>query len=129
MNRFISRYGPLIAVIGGLMFLVFGVIRSINLITYKPTEAVVIQFSEEYDTIDDTYKQTATVEYEVDNVKYEAVLDDYTESYYVGKTVKIKYNPKYPSKIITSNIKLPLILVAFGSVCIIGGVFGQIRRK
>ncbi|MBR5341748.1 MAG: hypothetical protein IK151_07470 [Erysipelotrichaceae bacterium] len=129
MNRFLNRYGPLIAVIGGIMFLTFGVIRSVNLITYKPTEAVVIQFVEEYDTIDDTYKQTATVEYEVDNMKYEAVLDDYTENYYVGKTVKIKYNPKDPNKIITSSFKLPILLVAFGSVCIIGGVFGQARRR
>ena len=129
MNRFFNRFGPLIAIIGGVMFLVFGTIRSINLFTYKPTQATVIKFEEEYNTIEDTIEQKATVEYEVDNVRYEAVLDDYTDKYYVGKIVKIKYDPKDPTKIITDRMTLPLILIGFGTVCIIGGIVGQSKRR
>ena len=129
MNKLLNKYGTLIAIIGGIMFLTLGVIRSINLFTYKPAEAVVIKFEEEYDSIEETTKQTATVEYEVDNVRYEAVLDDYTEEYYVGKTVKIKYDPKDPGKIITASFRLPLIMIGFGTVCLLGGVIGQISRR
>ena len=129
MNRFIQKYGALIAVIGGIMFLVLGAIRSVSLLSYKPVEATVISYEEEYNTVEDTLEPTAIVEYEVDGKKYEAELDDYTQKYYVGKTVNIKYNPKDPQKIIPATFTIPLIQVGFGLLCLFGGIVGMANRR
>ena len=129
MNRFLSRYGVFIVLIGGIMFLVMGVIRSVNLLSYKPTDAVVSKYEEEYDSINDEIDKTVIVEYEVDGKKYEASLDDLTQEYYVGKTVKIKYNPKEPQKVITATLTIPLIQIGFGAVLLFGGVVGLGRRR
>ena len=129
MNRFIQKYGALIAVIGGIMFLVLGAIRSVSLLSYKPVEATVISYEEEYNTVEDTLEPTAIVEYEVDGKKYEAELDDYTQKYYVGKTVNIKYNPKDPQKIITATFTIPLIQVGIGLLCLFGGIVGMANRR
>ena len=129
MNRFINRYGTLIAIAAGIMFLFFGMIRSVSFFTYRSTEAVVISYEEEYDTVNETVEPTAIVEYEVDGKRYETELDDYTQKYYVGKTVKIKYDPNDPQKIITASFVLPLIQIGFGALCIFGGIVGLANRR
>lgn len=70
------------------------------------------------------------IEYTVDDVEYEQILDEYNSEMYIGKKITVYYDPKNPSDVRTGSLLLPIIFTSIGGgFIIIGSVFLIINIK
>lgn len=127
-----------------IMFVIVGVfILAISIYAYHATNAmdgattaVITDIVESQEWVDygqeSTYETvyTAYVTYEVDGVKYENVefgrCDSKTK---VGDTVEIVYDTKDPSRMTSSDNKVPIITGVVSSLSIIFGIWQMIKKK
>ncbi len=117
----------LLAILAGLVFVGFGVFNLIQQSKYIETTAVVSNVDYEYDYVDEETDVEITVRYTVDGKEYESILNSTSTNYKVGDTLKIKYDPKDPSKVINASKSYAFIAIGFGLLVIIICVFSLLR--
>ena len=83
---------------------------------YKETTAEITRFESKMSS-DDAF--TTYVSYVVDGKTYDNVdCGQYSSTYYVGKTIKIYYDPNDPGVIVADSIILEVIFLACGVLCL-----------
>ena len=100
---------------------------------YEETTATIVSIEEDPnyvpdpDTVNDV-QYIVTAKYTVDGKEYTRTLDSYDPSYQVGGEVKIKYDPKDPSKI-SSGFGIGLYAMIAGGVILIIIIFVTVKKK
>ena len=117
----------LLAILAGLVFIGFGVFNLIQQGKYIETTAVVSNVDYEFDYVDEETDVEITVRYTVDGKEYESILNSTSTNYKVGDTLKIKYDPKDPSKVINASKSYAFIAIGFGLLVVIICVFSLLR--
>ena len=113
---------PAILLLGGLLFLVSGVIKYTQVTGYPQTNAMITQIDWEPGVGEESDKYTVYVRYSVGGTTYDRQLDNYKSSYREGQTIPIRYNPKNPETITALNMPATILITAFGGVLLVGGV-------
>ena len=124
----VERYaGPVICIIGSVLFVALGIIKLINIASFKPVTATIVRIEEDTSAVDEDgvpeYTYTAYARYEVGGQIYEEQLDGFENSYEQGNEIKILYNPEDPSDITVPKRSIGYILIAFGALLFIAGGF------
>lgn len=93
---------------------------------YILSDAIVISYEKSYDS-DNHTSYGIIAEYKVDGKKYKIYPNTYVDRKSklkkIGDIVKIRYNPNLPSEAIWENDKTSFVLLIFGMIFIIVGVF------
>ena len=114
---------PLLAILVGLVFVVFGIINFSQHNRYIGTTAVVSKvtvtetFSDEPDDIE------IMVRYTVDGIEYESVLNNTSTGLKEGQTVDVEYDPKDPSKVIAASKSYAFAAIGLGAIVVLAGIF------
>ncbi|MBR6331756.1 MAG: DUF3592 domain-containing protein [Dehalococcoidales bacterium] len=116
-----------LAILGGIAFVGFGVFNLIQQGSYIETTAIVSNVEYDYDYAREETEVDITVKYTVDGKEYESLLNSTSTGYKIGDTLKIKYDPKDPSKVINSSKTYAFVAMGFGLVIVIAGVFSLLR--
>ena len=140
MNKlalFMRESGPARALIPiGLILVIFGIIMFVinnkNKDYIEITSTVFnVELVEEAHTDTEGNDVPASynimVKYTVDGKEYEATLNNMSK-YDVGDKITIYYNPNDPAQITqTKSIIIPIILVGFGAISLVGGVISGVN--
>ena len=113
---------PDILLLGGLLFLVSGVIKYTQVTSFPQTNAMITQIDWEPGVGEESDKYTVYVRYSVGGTTYDQQLDNYKSSYREGQTITIRYNPSNPETITALNTPATILITAFGGVLLVGGV-------
>jgi|GEM_PF-2068647 len=100
---------------------------------YEKTTATIVSVTElPKDFEDEDTQHEVTVEYTVNGQKYTEILDYYSPSFAVGKTVNVKYNPDNPSEVHGGSgfgIYILIIGIVIAAVVIFSIVRGKMSLK
>ena len=113
---------PAILLLGGLLFLVSGVIKYTQVTSFPQTNAMITQIEWEPGAGEESDKYTVYVRYSIGGTTYDRQLDNYKSSYREGQTITIRYNPSNPETITALNTPATILITAFGGVLLVGGV-------
>ena len=113
---------PAILLLGGLLFLVSGVIKYTQVTSFPQTNAMITQIDWEPGVGEESDKYTVYVRYSVGGTTYDQQLDNYKSSYREGQTITIRYNPEKPETITALSTPAAILITAFGGVLLVGGV-------
>ena len=127
---------PLIALLGGLVFVAMGVTSIYEVRNYPTVEALVIHIETD-NSIDEDGNASETksffVSYDIDGHIYMEELQDASYKLKEGDTIIARYNPEKPTYITGISIKSGIFRIIFGSVFVIVGLVSmisvRIRRK
>ena len=93
---------PIFLLIVGIGLILLGIKQRQSNLKFIETategEAIITKIDEEYQSSTESYFHTAYVEYNVGNQMYSKKLPEYNSMMYVGKKVRIYYNPDNPSE-------------------------------
>ncbi len=95
---------------------------------FEKTAATIISIEETEASTADDKQYRATVEYTVNGKSYTSLLDTFSGSYKVGKTVTVLYDPKDPA-IIHGSRGFYVYFLAVGVILTAGAVVSEVRRK
>lgn len=112
-----------IAIIAGIIILIWGINNNIKTENYIEIEAVVVNYEENFDN-----KYHEIVEYTVDGQTYSSTsstASNIPDS--IGSTVIIKYNPDDPSEVSWDTGLSRILMPACGILFIVVGIIGSIR--
>ena len=112
-----------LVVIGIGIYLVFFQSRG-----FLKTEAVIVSIEENAGASSEDPDYDVTVRYSVDGKEYTQLLDFYSGSFKVGKTVSIRYNPDDPSQI-HGGEGFSIYILAIGIVILAVTVFSWLRGR
>ena len=118
---------PLLVIIAGIAFIVFGAVNFAQHNKYVETDAVVSKVTiieTFYDEPDDV---EIMVRYTVDGKEYESLLNNTSTNLKEGQTIKVKYDPADPSKVISSIKSYAFIAIGLGALFALGGLFFLFR--
>ena len=107
--------------LGGLLFLVSGLIKFSQINHYPQTNAMITQIEWEPGAGEESDKYTVLVRYSVGGTTYDRELDNYKNSYREGQTITIRYNPDNPETITAVGPVAATIITAFGGVLLVAG--------
>ena len=111
-----------VLLLGGLLFLVSGLIKFSQINNYPQTNAMITQIEWEPGAGEESDKYTVYVRYSVGGTTYDQQLDNYKSSYREGQTITIRYNPEKPTTITAVGPVAATIITAFGGVVLAAGV-------
>jgi hypothetical protein len=114
---------PLLALLAGIAFIVFGVINFSQHNKYIETDAVVSKVTiieTFYDEPDDV---EILVRYTVDGKEYESQLNNTSTNLKEGQNIKVKYDPSDPSKVISASKSYAFIAIGFGALVVLISIF------
>ncbi len=124
----LETYGvPVIALLAGVMFLVFGATKLVKVNTYPQTSAVITHIEMEPGVGEEPDNYRVTVRYVVDGATYEAELDQYKDSYHEGKQIRVRYNPMNPKDVTAMSTFSAGIVLAFGALMLVVGITTSVR--
>lgn len=110
---------PIFLLIVGIGLIFLGIKQRQNNLKFMEIategEATITKIDEKYSSGTESYFHTAYVEYNVRNQSYSAKLPEYNSTMYVGKKVKIYYNPDNPSEFKTPKYSY-YIEIIFGAI-------------
>ena len=118
-----------ILLIGGIMFIVTGIIK-FNAVNRFPTAVAVITNIEIEEGIGDeadTYR--CLVKYAVEGTCYESELDSSKSNYKVGDSVTVHYNPEKPEEITSVGYFVIAVMLGFGVLLLVVGCFAAKETK
>ena len=99
---------------------------------FVETTAEIVSVTERSDTVivgdDDEKEYDVTVEYTVDGNVYSSLLDSYSPSYKVGKTVTVLYDPNDPGTI-HSGRGMGVYFMIIGAIIIAVVIFTTVKSK
>jgi len=115
----------IIFAIVGILFIIVGgfIIKSDSKFkeTAIKTTATITDIDTYYDTYNETH-YTVSVEFEVDGIKYDGTLREYSVGMHIGGKIDIYYNPLNPNDFISSSDKfLGILFVVMGMISFIFG--------
>ena len=126
----VTRWAPVIGIVAGLIFVVFGVMAHFHQQSYTPATATVI------DVLvlpgieaSDPDRITPTIEYQADGQTYTTVLTEGQQPYEIGEQINIQYNPQNPNQIIDPNPLGPWLLSGFGVFFVVGSAIAFFVQK
>jgi hypothetical protein len=97
---------------------------------YVKATAEISKVEQEDDPAADSgVRDVAWVRYTVDGKEYEEKLDGWDPGYKLGKEVKVKYDPRDPSKVISDSPGLIVYLIGVGAVILIVSAFSLLKNK
>ena len=129
VSRVLQRLGPIIAVILGVVLIVFGSLTLGKHKTYQPVQATIESISVDYGVgEDDTDTYHVWVKYTVDGKEYHSELGEMQNGYHEGKEISVLYNPEKPEEIISQSKTGPIIAIVIGGVAALAGAFLTVRR-
>ncbi len=111
-----------VLLLGGLLFLVSGLIKFSQINNYPQTNAMITQIEWEPGAGEESDKYTVYVRYSVGGTTYDQQLDNYKSSYREGQTITIRYNPDKPTTITAVGPVGATIITAFGGLLFAAGV-------
>ena len=130
-NRIVKLIATIIAVLGGIMFIVLGCVGISQVKNFPEVEATVtaVEIESTVDT-DGTTTETATVHvsYTVDGTEYNEVLDDSKSDMKEGDVITVRYNPEKPNKVTATTKTAGFVRIAFGTVIAIAGLAALIKH-
>ena len=129
-NRIVKLIVSVVAVAGGILFIVLGCVGISQVKNFPEVEATVT--SVEIDTTideDGTTTETSTVyvSYTVDGKEYNEVLDDSSSNMKEGDIVTVRYNPEKPNKVTATTKTAGFVRIAFGAVITLAGIVAVLR--
>jgi hypothetical protein len=124
-NRIVKLIASVIAVLGGILFVVLGCVGISQVKNFPEIEATVTQV--EIDTTTDsdgTTSETETVyvSYTVDGTEYNEILDDSSSNMKEGDKITVRYNPEKPNKVTATTKTAGFVRIAFGIVITLAGI-------
>ena len=129
INRVLQKIGPIIAVILGIVVIVFGTLSLGKHKTYKPVAATIESISVDYGVgEDDSDTYHVWVKYTVDGKEFHSELGEMQNGYHEGKEITVLYNPEKPEEVISESKTGPIIGIVVGSLVTLVGLFLTVRR-
>ena len=124
-NRTKQRIASVVAFLGGVLFVVMGVIDFLQVKNFPEVSAVVTAI--EYDTAVDSDGAPATnsivhVSYTVDGKEYNELLQEAPTDVAEGATVTARYNPQKPEYITGATKGSGVVRIVFGAVFVLVGI-------
>ncbi len=95
---------------------------------YEKTTATILSIKVDPDSTSEDDSYIVTANYTVDGKEYTNVLNTYSPSYKVGKTVEVRYDPADPNKV-TSGFAIGVYAMVVGAVILVTIVYLTIREK
>ena len=129
-NRIVKLIVSIVAVAGGILFIVLGCVGISQVKNFPEVEATVTQV--EIDTTTDAdgnTSETATVHvsYTVDGTEYNEILDDSSSDMREGDVITVRYNPEKPNKVTATTKTAGFVRIAFGIVIALAGVAALVK--
>jgi len=123
-NRIVKLIGSVVAILGGILFVVMGFVGISQVNNYPEVEAIVTSVETEstIDT-DGTTTETTTVyvSYTVDGKEYNEQLDDSNSNAKEGDRITVRYNPEKPEKVTATTKTAGFVRIAFGIFIFLAG--------
>ena len=113
----------MLAIIAGIVFIVFGAVNFSQHNKYIDTTAVVSRVTITEGIGDEPDDVEIFVRYTVDGKEYESQLNNTSTNLKEGQTVKVKYDPSDPSKVISASKSYAFIAIGFGALVVLIGIF------
>ena len=124
-NRLGKLIVSLIAIAGGILFIVLGVADFSHVKNYPEIEVTVTQIERD-ETVDTdgttTEETTVHVSYTVDGKEYNEILDDAPDNLKEGDKLTVRYNPEKPEKVTAASKKSGIMRIALGALFAIVGL-------
>ncbi len=124
-NRLVKIAVSVIAVLGGILFIVLGFVGISQAKNFPEVDAVVTSVERE-STVDSdgTTSETVTVfvEYTVDGKEYNEKLDDANSNVKEGDRISVRYNPEKPDKVTATTKTAGIVRIVFGIVIALAGI-------
>ena len=124
-NRVAKLIASVVAVLGGILFIVLGCVGISQVKNFPEIEATVTSVETE-STVDEdgttTETSTVYVAYTVDGTEYNEVLDDSNSDMKEGDKVTVHYNPEKPNKVTATTKTAGFVRIAFGAVILLAGL-------
>ena len=128
--KFVERYGSLIAILAGAVFVIVGIVGIYQNQTFSKASGKIVSIEVEYgNETDESNRYTVMVEYTVDGTTYYSDIGTLKSGWYEGKIIPILYNPEKPEQITEQGLKGPVIAMVFGGVAVAAGVYSLVRKK
>ena len=134
-NGLLKRFlPPIIALAGGILFIVLGCVGISQAKNFPEVEATVVSV-EENTSIDTDGTTTTDVEvvvsYTVDGVSYEELLSDAPSKLKENDKITVRYNPEKPSSVTATTKKAGIFRIVFGAFFTVVGLalFAKILIK
>lgn len=124
-NRLVKLLASVVAIAGGILFIVLGCVGISQVNNFPEVEATVTQVEIETTTdTDGTTSETATVyvSYTVDGTEYNEILDDSNSDMKEGDKITVRYNPEKPEKVTATTKTAGFVRIAFGIVIALAGI-------
>lgn len=96
---------------------------------FVKSEATIVSIEESEFSTEDNRQYDVTVRYTVDGKEYTGPLGNYSPSYKVGDSVKIKYNPENPADMHGDMPGFSIYVMVIGFVLFAGSIFFSVRSK
>lgn len=124
-NRVAKLIASVVAILGGILFIVLGCVGISQVKNFPEVEATVTSVEIET-TIDEdgATSETATVyvSYTVDGTEYNEILDDSNSDMKEGDKLTVRYNPEKPNKVTATTKTAGFVRIAFGAVILLAGL-------
>lgn len=121
---------PVIAVIGGIVFVVMGITNLAHIHNFDPVDVTVTQVEMITGIDGDGIGDDETiyyVHYEVDGKAYEEILQFAEEDYQIGDTASVLYDPEDPSYVTDASKGSSVFRICFGALFVVFGVYAFLR--
>ena len=129
-NRITKLIVSVVAILGGILFIVLGFVGISQVKNFPEIEATVTSVETEstVDT-DGTTTETTTVyvKYVVDGEEYNEQLDDASSNVKEGDQITVRYNPEKPNKVTATTKTAGFVRIAFGIVISLAGLVSLAR--
>ena len=124
-NRLVKLIASVIAILGGILFIVMGFVGISQVKNYPEVDAIVTSVERD-STIDadgtTTENITVYVSYTVDGKEYNEQLDDTNGDVKEGDQITVRYNPEKPDKVTATTKTAGIVRIVFGIVITLAGL-------
>ena len=114
MQQFLTRFAPLIFVLGGILVAFIAILDLWHQHTYLPAKAEIVSIDVQPGVADDPDSYSVMVLYDIDGRTYSSDLHELKSGYYEGKEIDILYDPNAPENITTQGMIDNIIAIAVG---------------
>ncbi len=124
-NRLVKLIASVIAILGGILFIVMGFVGISQVKNYPEVDAIVTSVERD-STIDadgtTTENITVYVSYTVDGKEYNEQIDDTNGNVKEGDQITVRYNPEKPDKVTATTKTAGIVRIVFGIVISLAGL-------
>ena len=129
MQQFLTRFAPLIFVLGGILVAFTAILDLWHQHTYLPAKAEIVSIDVQPGVADEPDSYSVMVLYDIDGRTYSSDLHELKSGYYEGKEIDILYDPNAPENITTQGMIGNIIAIAAGILFMGCGVVAIRKRS